>query len=154
MDSLIRNFDLNDNGNFIECRLAAGTGKGRLKLFTNGSNDFSPSLKPVNGINNEVEIDVDSIDNLISNRRIPCPNVVKIDIEGAEFLALSGMRNLLQSENRPRIIFVEIHPDFLDSFDTSVNEIFEFMEYCGYCVKDRILRDSQLLCEFVVKSKI
>jgi FkbM family methyltransferase len=150
--ALIQNYKINRKNNFIVCNIAAGAEKGEMSLFTNGSNDYSPSLKPVNGISNFVKIKVDSIDNLISDDIIPIPNLVKIDIEGAEFIALQGMKSLLTSVNRPRIIFVAIHPEFLEAFGTSTNEILTYMDSCGYYAVEQIEREKQILCEFVLKN--
>lgn len=48
-----------------------------------------------------------SIDEFIYNQGYPLPQLLKMDIEGGEVLALSGMKRLLQEENP--IILLEIH---------------------------------------------
>jgi FkbM family methyltransferase len=48
-----------------------------------------------------------SIDDFVGNSGNPLPNIIKIDIEGGEILALPGMVNLL-SDHRP-VLMVELH---------------------------------------------
>lgn len=147
---LKENYKLNKLSNYKLMPIAVGETLDKLKLYTSGSNGFSPSLQKVNGIENTIEVEVNSIDNLISRKEIPYPNVIKIDIEGAEFIALKGMKNLLLSNEKPRIIFVELHPVFLPSFNTSVTEILEFMEQFAYKITERVERDKQVLCKFEI----
>ena len=50
-----------------------------------------------------------SLDEVIRGYNLPGVDFVKIDIEGAELLALQGMSTLLSSKRRP-IVLVEVHP--------------------------------------------
>jgi FkbM family methyltransferase len=45
----------------------------------------------------EGTVEIDSLDNLIAESRIPVPDIVKTDIEGHDFIALSGADKCLQS---------------------------------------------------------
>lgn len=141
------NYFINGLTNFEIKEMAVGETEEKLKLFTQGSNGASPSLQQVNGIENFIETEVNSIDHLIRQKEIPYPDVVKIDIEGAEMIALKGMSNLLSSAKRPRLIFLEIHPKFLPSFDCTTEDIFEFIEKYNYEITAKIDRHDQILCE-------
>ena len=92
---LLTNFRLNGQKNFSAHQLAVGDAKDKLELFTSGSNGYSPSLKKVNGIDQSILVDVVTIDSLLQEKKIKTPTVVKIDIEGAELIALKGMQQLL-----------------------------------------------------------
>ena len=48
-----------------------------------------------------------SIDGLMDNTGYPSPDIVKIDIEGGEVLALPGMADLLQKKHP--VVFLELH---------------------------------------------
>jgi hypothetical protein len=56
------------------------------------------------------------LDDLFEKEKLPCPHVVKIDIEGGEVAALNGARNLLL-HCRPTIFLsthgAEIHEECL-----------------------------------------
>jgi FkbM family methyltransferase len=148
---LKENYKINNLSNFLLQTIAVGEKNDLLKLYTSGSNGYSPSLRKVNGIEAFIEVEVNSIDNLIDNKLIPLPTVIKIDIEGAEFLALKGMFNLLTSVNAPKLIFVELHPEFLSAFSTDIEEIFSYMNQFNYDLIEKEQRDKQILCKFLHK---
>jgi FkbM family methyltransferase len=54
-----------------------------------------------------VRIIVDTADRIIESGRAPAPDVVKIDVEGAEDLVLEGARNLLR--DRHPLLLMEVH---------------------------------------------
>lgn len=62
------------------------------------------------------------------------PDIVTIDVEGAELLVLMGMQTIL-AEVRP-IVYVSIHPDFMrQMYDMGPNDLHEFMGAYGYRTK-------------------
>ena len=58
---------------------------------------------------NGVAVSVTSLDDFVRDARLPGLDVVKLDIEGAEMLAIDGMQRLLRSDRRP-VILCEVHP--------------------------------------------
>ena len=65
-----------------------------------------------------VDIDVVAIDDLVADGRIRPPDLVKIDVEGAEIDVLEGMRRTI-AEHRPAIV-CELHgtaPEFVEAMD-------------------------------------
>lgn len=148
---LHKNYSINHLSNYKSLNLAIGDEKGVLKLYTSGSDGYSPSLEKVNGIDSFVEVEVDTIDNLIEKENLPYPSVIKIDIEGAEFMALKGMHNLLSSDNRPRILFIELHPNFLPAFKTTSKEVLNFLNSFNYNMEHQIERENQILCKLIRK---
>src|SRR5688572_23628427 len=77
------------------------------------------------------------------------PNLVKIDVEGAELLVLRGGRKLF-AESCPTIILA-MHPPWLPK-GQSTGQIFEMLNACGYTVFDakgkqaESLRTGEYLC--------
>ncbi|MFQ5447047.1 MAG: FkbM family methyltransferase, partial [Saprospiraceae bacterium] len=98
------------------------------------------------GIQSSIKAKIITIDGLLETQEIPLPDVMKIDIEGAEMLALKGMSHLLSSPDRPRLIVLEIHPKFLPAFDTNVTEIFRFVLDKNYQIDWMESRSDQILC--------
>jgi FkbM family methyltransferase len=143
------NYRLNKLTNYITCEMAVGEKKDSVILYTAGSNGYSPSFKKVNGIDRTIIVDVNSIDNLVSENIIPIPTVVKIDVEGAEMMALKGMSNLFAGSKRPRLVFLEIHPEFLIEFNTCEEEIYTFMKGFKYKLIENVERDKQILCKYI-----
>jgi len=77
-----------------------------------------------------IEIDANRGDALIDGRDLPEPTVVKIDIEGAEFAALEGLRTTLRKSCR--LVFCEIHPRKLRDFGAAEKDIHELLQSHGF----------------------
>ena len=77
------------------------------------------------------EIPVHSLDALVVNERRLI--LLKIDIEGAEFLALEGCNTLL-SKCRPQLL-LSVHPRALSEYGHTVNELREFLMSHGYVIE-------------------
>jgi len=58
------------------------------------------------------------------------PDVIKIDVEGAELLVLQGMRSLLEKENLT--IFLELHGNILSNFGTNSKEVISLLQSLNY----------------------
>lgn len=62
------------------------------------------------------------------------PDVLKIDVEGAEMKVLRGMRRILDS--RPPVLFLEVHPRGLATFGNTVREVLSFLVERGYSITE------------------
>jgi len=72
----------------------------------------------------ELKVETIKLDDWIDNEKLPIPNVLKIDVEGAEFLVLKGLENILKKFH-PKI-FLSIHNEKVK------NECFAILDECGY----------------------
>lgn len=71
------------------------------------------------------------LDYACSTLKWPVPDVVTMDVEGAELRVLQGARWIL-SQHRP-IIFVSVHPQFMaDTFGDKAQDLFDYMDRAGY----------------------
>jgi FkbM family methyltransferase len=68
-----------------------------------------------------IEVEADTLDNLLKARGINEVNWIKIDVEGAELEVLKGAAGIL-SKSRDLALFVEVHTDDL---------VRPLMELCG-----------------------
>ncbi len=57
--------------------------------------------------------------------------LVKIDVEGAEYAVLSGMKSFLK-ENKVKTVIVEITPKFLERFNHTKDSVYALMKECGF----------------------
>lgn len=62
------------------------------------------------------------------------PDVIKIDIEGCEYQALTGAVETITTY-RP-MIFIEVHPKFLPQYQNSIHDIVAFVDSIEYDVYD------------------
>jgi FkbM family methyltransferase len=77
-----------------------------------------------------VPIRLESMDQAIRDRRLPPPDLVKIDVEGFELEVLRGASATLRSA-RPRV-FVELHGLEAADRQRNVRDILCHMRDCGY----------------------
>lgn len=125
-DLLKKNIKLNKVTNIISLPLALGDFIGEKILFSSDTPNFGshsfiqrPDFKLKK---NGKFIKVYDADSLIKGRKADVPDIIKIDVEGAEILVLRGMKDLLKNP-KLKIIVCEIHTNLLPFFNSSENEI-------------------------------
>jgi len=120
--------------------------EGELTLHIDRSGTYAPSLvRTVRGLKEEIQVPVTTMDLMISGGKIKVPNIVKIDVEGAEGLVLAGMRDTLTSVNKPTHLFIELHRKYLPRFKSSPEEVQKLITDCGYNLNNCWDRRSELL---------
>ena len=86
-----------------------------------------------------VEVETDTVDNLLGNQRI---SLMKIDVEGAEFLVLAGAKRALE-EGRVDSLMIELHDerrkDELDSFLEDRHYRVKWLDYTPGSAVSRVL---------------
>jgi len=95
-------------------------------------NCFSEELQSlaIPGQDSRLMLSIDMIANLFNIQ----PEVMKIDVEGAEYDVLNGAYDTII--NFKPIIFVEIHPKFMQMYNANVTNITNFVNSIGYTVLD------------------
>ncbi|OGW40624.1 MAG: hypothetical protein A2Y97_05045 [Nitrospirae bacterium RBG_13_39_12] len=139
------NLRLNNVNNVQIIKWAVSDTVGNVTLYTDGIEGNSPSLRKVRD-RGQVTVPTDTVDNALKRNEVPYPDVIKMDIEGAEILALRGMNKLLASVSSPRKIFIEIHPEFLPEFGSSTEEVIEILKSFKYKQDYRAQRYNQIHC--------
>lgn len=145
---LEQNIRLNHLKNIRAYPYAISDENGTTTLHTNGADNVSPSLGGANVKNlalGQIEVEAKTLDAFISARSTPPPTILKVDIEGAEYQALLGARKLLNSDfdKPPRLIFIEVHPQFLPQFNVSVEQIIGYITKHNYRIADEFQREDQ-----------
>lgn len=75
-----------------------------------------------------ISVEAISLDKFVEEQKLPWPNIVKVDIEGAEYRFLLGARQLLT--NRPVKLFLATH-------GTEVHkQCLNFLQALGYTIKN------------------
>lgn len=72
-------------------------------------------------------------DSLVADGDVSAPDVVKVDVEGAERLVLDGMTDLL--DGGCRAVFCEIHPDALERRGSSPADVERLLQSHGFEVE-------------------
>ncbi len=80
------------------------------------------------------DVAVATIDKAIDEYGLPLPDVIKIDIEGAEYAALVGMQQTLKKSRAS--LFIEIHPSQIMALGASECELYDLLLEYGYSYKE------------------
>ena len=148
-ERLLKNLELNKLENVSALKYAIGEQNGITSLYSKGADDFSPRLTTSKqNITSSYKVPVYQIDTLLAKKEIPYPDVVKIDVEGFEKQVLMGMKRLLGLKQKPKTIFLEIHPEFVVNFGSSVQDILDFVLQNNYKIVYIKRVHEQLLCKF------
>lgn len=111
---LERNLALNGLGDRVTIEpLALSDASGELTLWSRGGDSMSSLARTGLGTNADapdvqaVRVPVQRLDMYLREHNLPAPDVVKLDVEGAEVHVLRGAGELLMS---PAFIVCELHP--------------------------------------------
>lgn len=110
-------------------------------------------LKKKNMIINHIKVKQLSLDSFIEEKSI-FPEILKIDVEGAELNVLDGSKSLL-TNYRPKII-ISLHPWHLNLLDRNIKEIYDYCDKYSYqllsCIDEHSILENELgLDEYYMK---
>ena len=99
-NQLEKNVSLNELENTEMLNLALSDSK--------GSEYFNEQTNSLDSEDSNYEVKTAIGDNLISERKMPLPNVIKIDVEGSEPLVVKGLQSTLKND-QCRLLYCEVH---------------------------------------------
>jgi FkbM family methyltransferase len=133
--ALMQNLELNNCNNVQVYNKAITNFVGTAQYVTQGVLTSSK-----NRLDNQIDfnqnkkkkiIDTITLDVFFKNKNQK-PDIIKIDVEGAEMKVLDGMEEIL-NESKSMTLFIEIHPNHLKSiFNSSEKEIFSKLIEKGF----------------------
>jgi FkbM family methyltransferase len=105
---LRQNLELNSpSGNWRIIGLALSDSAGTTALETTGDEIGQGGHRFSEDSDSDLTVRTERMDELFAKGDIPQPTVVKMDVEGAEYLVLRGMEGLL---SKLRSLYIEVHP--------------------------------------------
>jgi FkbM family methyltransferase len=128
--SLSSNISINRFDNVLVENLALANENGDAEINFDNDNWGLSSLKAINNSKEKLIIQVRKLDDYVSENKIKNITVIKCDIEGAEHLFLKGAENTLKRFSP--IIFMEVSPKNLSTFDVTPVEINKKLTSLGY----------------------
>lgn len=132
---LIKNLAVNNCKNVKAHNMAVCDSRGTVTYSRENnhpSSDFCIKTDEIIGRSLKcVSVDSITLDDFLESNGI-VPDVMKIDVEGAEMQVLNGARQTLK-KYRP-VLFLEIHPENLPGFHTSTSEILSLLIQNNYTV--------------------
>jgi FkbM family methyltransferase len=133
-EKLNKNIELNKLRNVKTFNIALSDYNGKTTLNINkmglasGGHNIAPTGEKKGWRRKSIE--VRRLEDLIAEEGLPKPDLIKIDIEGAELNAIKGMEKLLKSEDAPYLI-MEVHKDKLRNFGHSDEDLLRLLKKYG-----------------------
>lgn len=121
-ENLRRHIEINGYENIKAFDVAVSDKEG-FSFFSEG--DYAATGYLSDG--GKIKVKTMSIGNWIEDKKLPIPNILKIDVEGAESLVLKGAFPVIK-EFHP-LIFLSLHSE------EAKNDCFAILQDCGYNVK-------------------
>ncbi len=141
-ETIRKNIRLNNFSNIDLYETALGDAPGEVELvMPKGGNQGSYSISFQSNAEHEIlkaVVPVSKLDDIVQKNKISLENLslIKMDIEGAEMLALGGMEELFK---RLPSVLIEFNETALQRFGTSTRDLYTWFKdrgYAGWMIKD------------------
>jgi len=126
--SLLENLRLNEADNVSVHQLAVTDREGEVEYYKHGEGSGIVQADDAP----EIMVGTTSLDNFVAAEALERVDLINMDCEGAELLALQGGEKTLRQQT-PRI-FCEIHHDYLSRLGQSVHDIVGYLRRLGFQV--------------------
>jgi FkbM family methyltransferase len=133
-ERLTGNVALNNLRHVTVVPAAVGPTPGEATLFAStGNNQGTASLRPVLAdLSEHFTCPVTTLDAYVKAERIARVDVLKVDVEGADFGVLQGASKTIERDHP--VIFVEVAPSRMASFGASPRDLRRLLADAGYLV--------------------
>jgi FkbM family methyltransferase len=130
--SLRKNIELNKKANIKVLTVALSNSKGRARFNPEGVQlSHGRAHLVTEEIGETIEVETISGDKLIENGTAPRPDIIKIDVEGAEHLVIKGMSKALSN---CRELFCEVHPN-IEQYGSSAGDLEMTLKDIGFIIE-------------------
>jgi len=106
---LERNIARNGLTNVTPFRLALGDAGGRATFFLYSSSGLNSAVPRRERPTGKEEVEVVTVDELLDEKQVQPPDLVKIDTEGSELFVLQGARRMIRAFSP--VVFLEFDPE-------------------------------------------
>ncbi len=138
-DLLKRNLELNNIRNADLHQAAFGEKRDKVKFYMYDRSNLSSFIKreDMGMETTEIEVEMVTLDDFL---RLKNADFIRMDVEGYELEILKGGTQVLSSDSKPKLFFIEVHSDLLHKKDSSGREIIELLAKYGYEVRKSFWR--------------
>jgi len=128
---LEKNVKINNYQNVVLEKKGVSDRNGVNKFFLSSKNTGMHSLQKIRDDSKEVKIDVIKLDDyFFTLDLVEKISLIKIDVEGAEFQVLNGMKTILKNKNLK--LLIEFIPDHLKKHGTNPSDVLKILEDNDY----------------------
>lgn len=121
----------NIDADLYNIALSNEDGRQALQLRGQTGHQLSPRSRETTVTGNFVTVETRRGDNLVAENNIPSPTVCKIDVEGAEYIVLEGLKQTI-SHSDCRLIYCEVHPNKIGPIGGSSEGVERILTEAGY----------------------
>ena len=127
---LVKNIEANGYKNVIAMQKAVSNKSGVIDFYhSEGHRGDHRSYDPGDGERKKIKVKSETIDRFTGKKIIP--DIVKIDVQGAEFLVIQGMKNLIK-RNKGLTILCEFCPRYMKKAGFSPGRFLDLLEQLGF----------------------
>lgn len=130
----IENLKINSFANIHLLNIGLGSKPGKLHLKINTPSNRGGSRIDQTASANSFEIPIETLDNIIEQKKITKIDLIKIDVEGFELEVIKGAKEVLK-KHKPKL-FIEVDDNNLKEQNTSAKELIEYLLTFGYTITD------------------
>jgi FkbM family methyltransferase len=124
---------LNGAANVRVLNVAVADAPGQLQVFrATGGNSGETSLLPSDRLRAEATVRAAPLDEILDADEMARARLVKIDVEGAEWLVLKGMRTVLRAGRADLEVVTEVSPSELVKHGATLKDYFELFRAHGF----------------------
>jgi len=135
VERLEENLELNEiDAHVCSCAFSDANGSAELELEDDSPGSVGNVSPGASETSENAQIDLRRGDEVIRDRGLPHPDVLKIDVDGGELGVLKGLSETL-SGGTCRHVFCEVHPDALPDYGASEDEVLSELKSLGYEAK-------------------
>ena len=128
MERLTRHVLMNKLENVTLCACAVADRSGTVKIGVPQTGNFGANTIRTSDGGDAWEVPFETLDTILGGCRV---NVMKIDIEGAELLALKGAAQLLGGPSPP-VLILEIYDKWIEELGGKFEELVTLLQRAGY----------------------
>jgi FkbM family methyltransferase len=100
--------------------------------YNHGATTIVPDLPDQQANSEETQIEARPLGDIVPAEAIRVARLIKIDVEGAEWLVLRGMRDRLASLHQDCVVVLEITRDALSRFGANLDDVFALFAREGW----------------------
>lgn len=129
---LSRNINRNNLKNVACFELAIAEKNGLTNLYLSSENKGHNSIINSEELKTAVQVKTTTLDDFLASQKIAKVDIIKMDIEGAEILALEGMRDTL-AKHKP-LLFLEFSPHSIIKINRNPLDFLLTLQKIGYSI--------------------
>lgn len=142
VEFLKQNITMNSCDDCVEVYPLAMSDKKDKALFSVEGlpNRFKLIVNPSKFHKDAIYVDTMTVDEFLINRRV---NVLRMDIEGAEWLVVRGMTDTLRQLDNLRVLFIELHITKMKDYGGNALELVNLLLTANFEIKYIVLREKR-----------